>query len=386
MTLRTRVLPVGLGVLLGVAYVLTRHSGSRPGPASVAEPPPVMPMHFEVVNGQLHMLSQAQPKPQLDEQAAPGRLVPTPACALLSGSVRACARRILRASLPRRDQEHDQKQERRQQERKQGTRYVKTKAQLLEQLRNSAALKAALRAQSQPEPKPAEPAAAQPPAMTPAAAALSETAPPELSPAQLTADERQQPPNNSRQLSAATQQAADASQEALDSAHVPSTFQRFLDDTLGEAAQPGTQSQPLVLTIADVGGVTGLLPQFAASLRQASPALSDQLVVICISRQAHAACLQSPARCLPPDSLPVAACCRSLFASLQLAWLAACLPAACCPSSQPPCGRPALHSRTGSWSSASRARRMPHACRAQPGAESALCSWIFKVSQLCSSS
>lgn len=65
-----RVLPVVCGVLLGVAFVTLHGAWSEhPHPHAMPPLPPVLPVHFEAVNGRLHLLSQ--PQPQLQQ---PGRV------------------------------------------------------------------------------------------------------------------------------------------------------------------------------------------------------------------------------------------------------------------------------------------------------------------------
>ena len=51
----------------------------------------------------------------------------------------------------------------------------------------------------------------------------------------------------------------------------------------------------MVLSIADEQGVTGLLPQFVASLQREAPQLTGGLIIICVTPQAYQACTDSPA-------------------------------------------------------------------------------------------
>ena len=95
-------------------------------------------------------------------------------------------------------------------------------------------------------------------------------------------------------LAAAERRQAESRGEAADEHHPPSTFQRFLEAALPAAAEWG--NPPFVLTIADAAGMTGLLPQFVASLRRASPELARLVLVVCVTPEAHAACSESSAK------------------------------------------------------------------------------------------
>ena len=111
--------------------------------------------------------------------------------------------------------------------------------------------------------------------------------PPESPPAQLSPKAKSTPPSTFLHfLAAATDDSGVNKQPAaLPASRAEAASRQNADKAVG----------PIMLSIADEQGVSGLMPQFVISLQKVAPQLAASLVVICVTPEAYQACTDSVA-------------------------------------------------------------------------------------------